>query len=79
VGVPSAEDPSMNLVTAGNLGQSYLWIKLDNMQCAQAAQCAKSKTPYKDCGQSMPFGNPPLETATLQTIARWIAQGAKND
>jgi hypothetical protein len=79
VGVPSAEDPAMNLVTAGNLDQSYLWVKLDNLQCTQAAECAKSKTPYRDCGQSMPYSNPPLEPGTLRTVARWIAQGAKNN
>jgi hypothetical protein len=34
---------------------------------------------YRDCGQTMPYDNAALDTATLDTIKRWIAQGAKNN
>jgi len=79
VGVPSVEDPNMNIVTAGDVWHSYMWIKLDNLQSTLAAECAKGMSDYKDCGQSMPYQNPPLDDGTLNTIARWIAQGAKNN
>jgi hypothetical protein len=81
VGVPSYEDPSMNLVTAGDPSNSYLVQKLDNQQCTPAltADCAKGQSNYPNCGVSMPFGNPPLPSDQYDTIRRWIAQGAKNN
>jgi hypothetical protein len=79
VGALSAEDPKMNLVTPGNLDQSFLWQKLDNLQCKFASDCRAGMSAYPDCGQLMPFGNPALEESTLDTIARWITQGAQNN
>jgi hypothetical protein len=79
VGVPSTEDPKMNLVTAGSLDQSYLWQKVDNLQCKLAADCKAGQSPYPDCGLPMPYGNLPLDEPTLDTIARWITQGAKDN
>jgi hypothetical protein len=79
VGVASVEDPQLDLVKPGDPSQSYLWLKVDNLQCTVAAQCAKGDSNYKDCGISMPYQNPPLPDDTLTAIARWIAQGAKSN
>jgi hypothetical protein len=79
VAVASTEDPKMALVTAGNLDQSYLWQKLDNLQCKLASDCKAGPSAYPDCGQAMPFGNPTLDDGKLNTIARWIVQGANNN
>lgn len=79
VGVPSNEDPQMNLVTAGSTANSYLMHKMDNDQCNFAADCAQGQTQYTNCGESMPYSDPLLPTDTRDTVRRWIAQGAKND
>jgi hypothetical protein len=79
VGVLSVEDPKMNMVTAGNLDQSFLWQKVNNQQCRFEADCRAGTSQYPDCGQSMPYGNQALDPDTLSTIARWIVQGAKNN
>jgi hypothetical protein len=79
VGVASVEDPELDLVKAGDPSQSYLWLKVDDLQCTVADQCAKGHSDYKDCGIPMPYQNPPLPNDTLTAIARWIAQGAKNN
>jgi hypothetical protein len=77
VGVPSQEDPAMELVTPGNLARSFLWQKVDDTQCEQARDCADRG--YPDCGAPMPYDNPALDDSALDTIARWIAQGAKTN
>jgi hypothetical protein len=79
VGVVSAEDPKMNLVSPGNLDQSFLWQKVDNLQCNEAKDCMTGSSAYPDCGQSMPYGLGTLDQISLDTIARWIVQGAKNN
>jgi hypothetical protein len=76
VDVPSVEDPKMNLVTPGSLDESYLWQKVEGLQCKWAADCALGGSPYRTCGVAMPYQNPPLDSVRLTTIARWIAQGA---
>jgi hypothetical protein len=78
VGIPSREDPNMALVTAGQPAKSFLWQKVDNLQCTLASECAAGGSTYPNCGASMPSQNPLLDEATLDTIERWIAQGAKN-
>jgi hypothetical protein len=79
VGMASVEDPRMDLVTPGSLDHSYLWQKVDNLQCKFASDCRAGQSAYPDCGQSMPYGNPALDVSTLDAIARWIMQGAKNN
>jgi hypothetical protein len=76
VGVPSQEDPQMNRVTAGQPSKSYLWQKVDNLQCNQVSACAAGGSMYPNCGSSKPYDNPPLDAPTLDKIQRWIAQGA---
>ncbi len=79
VGVKSQEDPSMNVVTAGDPDNSFLMHKVDWDQCTLAAQCAATKTQYTNCGQGMPYSSDQLPASNLDTIRRWIAQGAKNN
>jgi hypothetical protein len=88
VGVPSLEDPSMNVITASSTADSYLSFKLKGQQNQLSAQCAKAAAPCADCaeptpcGSFMPFGGTlfsqesPAQFATIQS---WIAQGAKNN
>jgi hypothetical protein len=79
VGVLSVEDPKMPVVTRSSLDQSYLWQKVNNQQCRFVADCRNGTSRYPDCGQAMPYGNGALDPDTLNTIARWIVQGAKNN
>jgi hypothetical protein len=88
VGVPSLEDPPMNVITASSTADSYLSFKLQGQQDQLSAQCARAAASCADCaeptpcGSFMPFGGTlfsqesPLQFATIQ---RWIAQGAKNN
>jgi hypothetical protein len=80
VGVPSKEDPSMNLVTAGDPAQSYLMHKLDDDQCTLAPECMKGGSPSTDCGWFMPYrADAPLPPPVRDSVRRWIAQGALNN
>jgi hypothetical protein len=79
VGVASSEDPKLALVTPGSLDKSWLWQKVDNQQCSFASDCAAGGSPYPTCGLAMPYNNGALPVSTLDTIARWITQGAKDN
>jgi len=80
VGVPSYEDPSMNLVTAGDPAQSYLMHKLDDDQCTLAPECMKGGSPSTDCGWFMPYrADAPLPFQVRDAVRRWIAQDAPNN
>ena len=80
VGVASTEDPKLVLVSPGSLDKSFLWQKVDNQQCNFAADCnATNNIQYINCGLSMPYSNNALEIEQLNTIARWIVQGAQNN
>lgn len=79
VGVPSAEDPTMNLVTAGDPANSFLVHKMDGDQCTLAAQCAGTaiSMTYANCGASMPSGIATLPASIRDTVRAWIKQGAR--
>lgn len=88
VGVASKEDPSMNLVTAGDSSNSYLWHKLlgdQNSNASIAGACEKAATTCMDCttstpcGGSMPYIGAPLAPNDLSAIESWISQGAPNN
>ncbi len=79
VGVMSSEDPKLVLVAPASLDQSFLWQKVNNTQCRFASDCAAGTSAYPTCGLPMPYGNMALPDDQLNTIARWIAQGAKDD
>ena len=88
VGVASKEDPSMNLVTAGDTSNSYLWHKLNDDQNTLASECAKATMTCSDCttdapcGGYMPYQGQPLAMSApddLCTIEHWISQGSPNN
>lgn len=66
VGVPSVQSKLVRVVP-GKPDKSYLILKLENRHQAEGT------------GVRMPFGTPPLDTATLAMFRRWVAQGAKNN
>jgi hypothetical protein len=86
----SAEDPSMSLVSAGALEQSYLWHKVDGDQNTDSTVVSGCQTTVTGasacsdcvssapCGAQMPFASS-LDPASVCVIRSWIAQGAKND
>jgi hypothetical protein len=80
VGKPAAENPSMNLITAGDPEHSYLMHKLDYDQCQFATECNSTKNPiFTGCGQGMPYLSGIVDNTTRDNIRRWIAQGAQNN
>lgn len=80
VGKPAQEDPSMNIVTAGDPDHSYLMHKLDYDQCQYATDCNATKNQiFESCGLGMPYQSGILDEGTRDNIRRWIAQGAKNN
>lgn len=88
VGVPSEEDPSMDLVTSGNPSSSYLWHKVYGDQnsnpsvasgCASAAVPCEACTVSTPCGGSQPYLGELLPGDELCAIQNWIGQGALNN
>jgi hypothetical protein len=88
VGVPSEEDPSMNLVAAGDPSRSYLWHKVygdQNSNPSVASGCANAPSQCQDCntstpcGGSQPYLGEALGSADLCAIQNWIGQGAQNN
>jgi hypothetical protein len=63
VGVPSAEQPALDRVKAGDPDHSYLILKLDGAAGIVGAQ--------------MPFGGPYLPQSTIDVIRQWISDGAQ--
>jgi hypothetical protein len=90
VGVKSIEDPSMNIVSAGDLDGSFLWHKVagdpnsDPTVMAGCAPAANGPSPCADClpeapcGVQMPFGSA-IEPSAVCLLRNWIAQGALNN
>jgi hypothetical protein len=93
VGVLAKEDPSMNLVTKGDLQNSYLWHKVNDDQPALtqgtlATGCKKASTMCLDCSSSAPCGGTmpylsdslaTIDSQSLCAIQSWIQQGALNN
>jgi hypothetical protein len=88
VGVASKEDPSMNLVAAGDPSRSYLWHKVygdENSNPSVVSGCANAPSQCQDCNTSTPCGGDQpylgeaLGSADLCTIQNWIGQGAQNN
>jgi hypothetical protein len=80
VGVKSGEDPSMNLVTAGDPAQSFLMHKMDGDQCTLIANCMVPGSYRPNCGVFMPYQAPSiLDVATRDVVRRWIKQGAQGN
>jgi hypothetical protein len=84
VGQVSWEDPYMNVVTPGDLTQSFLWYKINGTQGSldneTPNQCARGD--LGTCGAPMSLSllngssTPLLPQADLDLICNWIVQGA---
>jgi hypothetical protein len=61
VGVSSIEEPALQRVTPGDPDASYIVQKLEGTAAS---------------GAQMPFGQTPLEQATIDAIRQWISDGA---
>lgn len=61
VGIPSVEVPAILRVKPGDPDNSYIIQKLEG---------------HAAVGAQMPFGGPPLPTATIAVIRQWITDGA---
>jgi hypothetical protein len=88
VNVKSRENPQMNLVTPGDVENSFLWHKVlgdQNSNSTVAAGCAMATSTCMDCsivapcGSRMPDTTQTLEMTHLCTIKQWIVQGAMNN
>jgi hypothetical protein len=64
VGVPSAEQPSLLRVKAGDPDNSYMVHKIEGLAGISGGQ--------------MPLGEKPLPQATMDAIRQWITNGAQN-
>ena len=74
VGVPSAENASMDFVTASDPARSFLMHKLDGDQCQYDAMCSGGT-----CQHAMPMLGGQLTETERDAIRSWIYQGAMND
>ena len=80
VGVKSSEDPSMNLVTAGDPAHSFLMHKMDGDQCTLISECMVAGSHRPNCGVFMPYQAPSiLDVARRDVVRRWIGQGAQGN
>lgn len=60
-------------VVPGDPAKSYLMVKLEGKQAALAAKCAAGS-----CGAEMPPGSL-LPADKLETVRKWITEGAKDN
>jgi hypothetical protein len=68
VGRRSLQNPSMDLVKAGDPTKSWLFLKIAGTPCGTCA-------PELGCGGRMPF-NRPLPEGEIATVAAWVRNGA---
>jgi hypothetical protein len=80
--------PTVKRVAAGDPANSFLLLKLADMQSSKGYTCTNQDPshetmPAPACGVSMPQGSDPYCEGTSRTkfdaIAEWIAQGAMNN
>jgi hypothetical protein len=87
VNVKAKEIPSMNLVTSGDVDQSYLWRKLltEDDLMTLSSQCMAATMPCTDCtqttpcGSTMPYPGGQIFPPFACVIWNWIRNGANND
>lgn len=65
VNVPSVDVPTMNLITPGNLDESYLWHKLEGTHLSVGGE-----------GLAMPRGSVNFGKKKHERIEKWILDGA---
>jgi chitodextrinase len=68
VNVPSTENPTILRIKPGDPDSSYLVIKIDDAIPGVAT---------RRVGERMPRGLPPLKEADIQTIRKWVKDGAQ--
>jgi hypothetical protein len=69
----SATASGESFVVPGDPAKSYLMVKLEGKQGAFASKCANN-----NCGTVMPPDDP-LPAAKLETVRKWITEGAKDN
>lgn len=81
VGVTSADNPPMDIVTKGSPENSFMMYKLDTDPAnAAGVTCSMlSCVAAATCLTGMPLDATQLSEADRDTIRRWIAQGASGD
>lgn len=87
VGVKAKELPTMNLVTGGDLDNSFLWHKIHGAsdltalasQCMMAPRACVDCTSVTPCGSTMPYPGGTIDPGFACTIQNWIQNGAKNN
>ena len=89
INMKAKEIPSMNLVTPGDLENSFLWHKvhdtMDVLTSSLGSQCtlAMSKcgdcNPTMPCGSTMPYNGGAIDPGFECTIQNWIMGGAQNN
>ena len=93
VSVPAKEDPSMPLITAGSLDNSFLWQKVAVIGtinpgpsasllagCTAApTQCSPDCDSTTPCGGLMPYLGQALDPDLQCALQSWIVQGARNN
>jgi Fibronectin type III domain len=73
VSVPAMEDSTIDYITPGDPGHSYLWCKVNPTD----TDCATAGTVI--IGRQMPLGGQPLSSTDLVTLKTWIQQCAQNN
>ena len=68
----SSRYPDQTFVVPGDPTKSFLVKKLEPTPCNRDCQTGA-------CGEPMPKNNPAIPAASRLELARWIAQGAKNN
>jgi len=84
VGQIALDEADMSIVKASDPAHSFMMYKLDGdaNNLASGVDCSMlscAKTSPNSCFAPMPSGGPKLPGDELDTIRRWIAQGAKDD
>ena len=85
-GVKALEDPKMDLVTATDPANSFLFHKInDDQGTLNGLACTGGTCPGTDCDMTNVCGSPMPKTANMldpskvKIISDWITQGAKNN
>jgi hypothetical protein len=87
VGVKAKELPTMNLVTASDLDNSFLWQKINGpdglaalgSQCMMAPKQCTDCSGSTPCGSTMPYPGGTIDPGYKCTIQNWIQGGALNN
>jgi hypothetical protein len=82
VGVPSVDEPDMNIITPSDPSKSFMMYKLDAdpLSANTSVTCSTLKCAANmACGTGMPQAGMQLSSTDRDTVRRWIAQGAQDN